>query len=178
MISRNLVRRHFWKREISVWFAAIKKAIRWLVEMIYPRERTRSVVLVSLTFSRNIAYKFDLDSFLKIICLITVPAARILELRFHNPKNKFPTKENARVNGEKGAKRRFYYEIIKNVIIYITTGNEGFNEKDKRRERAVKRSEENCSDVRNKKLMNTARLIGRCNAFLIDYLIRSSVPVT
>jgi len=107
-----------------------------------------------------------------------VPAARLLESRFHDPENKFPAKENARVNGEKGAKGRFYYGIIKNVIIYITTGNEGFNEKDKRRERAVKRSEENCSDVRNKKLMNTARLIRRYNAFLIDYLIRSGVPVT
>lgn len=40
------------------------------------------------------------------------------------------------------------------------------------------RSEENCSDVRNKKLMNTARLSRRYNAFLIDYLTRSDGPVT
>lgn len=89
-------------------------------------------------------------------------------------------KENARVNGGKRGKRKILLDgIIKNVIIYITTGNEGFNEKDKRRERTRKSDRrEIAATFQNKKLMNTARLVRRYNAFLIDYLTRSDGPVT
>lgn len=129
-------------------------------------------------YFQNIVYKFDLDSFLQITYLIVPsPIARYWNCVFIIRRTTF-AKENARVNGEKGEKRKVLLDgIIKNVIIYITTRNEGFNEKDKRRERAPERSKENCSDVRNKKLMNTARLVRRYNAFLIDYLIHSDGPV-